>query len=256
MSSGVQSAAAGAARSFAQPRGVKRPAHAGVWPVASHLTANNRPCSSTGPNLDRLTVLVSVEWRAAPPLLGGPWPARSCGAFSVGDKELKETGSPEIDPLRGWGDRIGETGSHKPFSSRELSTTGIGGCSAHTEAQPRERSPIRQDANRSALVRWRPRRTSVAHPNAFRTRLARCTTRGCSPLTVASVSLVGRQCRPVRPSANNARASATRTSFSKVMRSHLPSAPSAHNCLYRAAYAAGTAIRAQCCAPFQRGTPA
>jgi hypothetical protein len=39
-------------------------------------------------------------------------------------------------------------------------------CKAHTLAQPRARSPTRQDASRSARVRCRPRSTSVATPNS------------------------------------------------------------------------------------------
>ena len=70
-------------------------------------------------------------------------------------------------------------------------------CSAHTDAQPRPRSPTRHDANRSARVRCRPRSTSVATPSSHSAVSARCTVRTDNPVSAASRSLVGRLCRPV-----------------------------------------------------------
>ncbi|MDM3940779.1 hypothetical protein [Mycobacteroides abscessus] len=110
-------------------------------------------------------------------------------------------------------------------------------CSAHTEAQPRERSPIRQDASRSILVRWRPRKISVAQPIRRSASEARCTVRIGRPVHAARVALDGRQWRPVVPSAYRARASAT---FITIARETPLFGIKWRTALYRKSYATGT----------------
>ena len=157
---------AGPASIRAQAVTVWRRAHGGACGSARHAAASRQPPGS-GP-----------ARRGVP---RSPTPAgrrlRVVTHFSTGDFSL--TGDPS-----GWGD-----------SAPTRRASWASSCSAHTEAQPRPRSPTRHDASRSARVRWRPRSTSVATPSSRSAVSARCTVRTDNPVSAASRSLVGLDCR-------------------------------------------------------------
>ena len=132
MSRGVQPWAAGPARTRAQAPAVRyRRAHGGLCSSPIHLFARARARGS-GP------------WRRS----AAPLPA-ACRRVGVVSFSLREFLDLKRDPV-GWGDSCGNRLS----------------CRAHTDAQPRRRSPTRQLAMRSLRVRCRPRRTSVATPKS------------------------------------------------------------------------------------------
>jgi hypothetical protein len=123
---------AGAASARAQALTVWRRAHGGACGSARHAAANRPP---PGSGLARRCVPRS------------PTPERR--RLLVVTISLRE--GEEQNPS-GWGD-----------SAPTRRASWASSCSAHTEAQPRPRSPTRHDASRSVRVRWRPRSTLGGH---------------------------------------------------------------------------------------------
>lgn len=119
-------------------------AGSGVWTMSS---AHGGACGSAPPPSPAPPPRCPGSWRRPAPRPPTPV-GRRLPVVSTDERELgvrKETPS-------GWGDRT------TTALVRECA-----GRSAHTDAQPRARSPTRQDASRSARVRCRPLRNLGGH---------------------------------------------------------------------------------------------